>query len=210
MRHRLDSISFNQMPMSQAIKKLADLVKFDWYVDADKDIHFFAKSTALSPYNLTDTDGIHVAGTLETDIDGTQIANQVKVRGGTYLGATFTDTITVKGSVTKSWVLPYKFDVASLSISINSSSKTIGVFGIDTFSTKDVLYRDSDQSIQVNSALSDGDTIAFSGTPLIPVLSMAGDATSIATYGIREAHRGLLDHQSRSCPCTSSCRSRGV
>jgi hypothetical protein len=180
------SITFNQVPISQAIKKLADLVKYDWYVDADKDIHFFPKYTTLAPFNLTDTSGNHVNASLETDMDGTQLANQVKVRGGTYAGATFSDTITVKGSVTKSWVLPYKFDVSTFTVTINSVSKTVGVYGIDTFSTKDVLYRDADQSIQVASAQADGDTVAFSGTPLIPVLAVASDAASIATYGVRE------------------------
>jgi hypothetical protein len=119
-------------------------------------------------------------------MDGTQIANQVKVRGGTYVGATFSDTITVKGSVTKSWVLPYKFDESTITITINGVSKTVGVYGQDDFTTKDVLYRDADQSIQVQNALSDGNTIAFSGTPLIPVLAVAADAPSIASYGVRE------------------------
>jgi hypothetical protein len=49
-----------------------------------------------------------------------------------------------------------------------------------------VLYRDVDQSISVASPLADGSTIAFSGTPLIPVLAIAQDATSIALYGTRE------------------------
>lgn len=65
-------------------------------------------------------------------------------------------------------------------------SKTIGVYGQDTFSSKDVLYRDTDQSIQVQTALADGSTIAFSGTPLIPVLAIAADSASIALYGTRE------------------------
>jgi hypothetical protein len=180
------SIVFNQVPISQAIKKLADLVQYDWYVDPDKDIHFFPKYTELSPFNLTDTSGNYVNNSLQTTMDGTQLANQVKVRGGTYQGSTFSDTITVKGSVTKSWVLPYKFDVTTLTIAINSVSKSVGIYGQDTFATKDVLYRDADQSIQVNSALNDGDAIAFSGTPLIPVLAIASDSPSITSYGVRE------------------------
>lgn len=182
----VDKIVFNQVPISQAIKKLADLVQYSWYVDPDKDIHFFPKYTTLAPFNLTDTSGNYVNSSLQTTMDGTQLANQVKVRGGTYKGSTFSDTITVKGSVTKSWVLPYKFDETTITVTINSVSKTVGVYGQDTFSTKDVLYRDADQSIQVASAQADGDTIAFSGTPLIPVLAVASDATSIATYGTRE------------------------
>jgi hypothetical protein len=179
-------IIFNQVPISQAIKKLADLVQYDWYVDADKDIHFFPKYTELSPFNLTDTSGNYVNNSLQTTTDGTQIANQVKVRGGTYVGSTFSDTITVKGSVTKSWLLPYKFDVISLTVTINGVSKIVGVYGQNDFTTADVLYRDADQSIQILNQLADGSTVAFSGTPLIPVLAIASDSPSIATYGVRE------------------------
>ncbi len=180
------SIVFNQVPISQALKRLADLVQYNWYVDASKDVHFFPKYTELAPFNLTDTSGNYVNWSLQTLSDATQLANSVKVRGGTYQGATYSDTITVKGSVTKSWVLPYKFDESTLTVTINGVAKTVGVYGQDTFSTKDVLYRDQDQSIQVQAALADGNTVAFSGTPLIPVLAVAADSASIALYGTRE------------------------
>src|ERR1700712_2265228 len=127
------AIVFNQVPISQALKRLADLVQYSWYVDASKDVHFFPKYLELAPYNLTDTSGNYLNGTLQTLQDGTQLANSVKVRGGTYRGPTYADTITVKGSVTSSWVLPYKFDQPTLTISINSVSKTVGIYGKDTF-----------------------------------------------------------------------------
>lgn len=182
----ITSIVFNQVTISDALKRLANIVQYDWFVDPSKDIHFFPKYTTLAPFNLTDTSGNYIPDSLQTIFDATQIANSIKVRGGTYHGATYSDTITVKGSVTASWVLPYKFDKSTLTISINGVSKTIGSYGSDTFTTKDVLYRDSDQSISVASPLADGSTIAFSGTPLIPVLAIAQDAASIALYGTRE------------------------
>src|SRR5205807_1772373 len=80
----------------------------------------------------------------------------------------------------------YKFDTNSLAVTINGVAKTVGIYGQDSFATKDVLYRDADQSIQVNAALADGNTVAFSGTPLIPVLAIASDSPSIASYGVRE------------------------
>jgi hypothetical protein len=182
----ITKIVFNQVTISQALKRLANIVQYSWFVDPSKDVHFFPKSTMLAPFNLTDTSGNYVNSSLKTVFDGTQIANSVKVRGGTYRGPTYTDTITVKGSVTASWVLPYKFDVSSLTITINSISKIVGVYGKNTFLDADVLYRDADQSIQVQNPLADGSSIAFSGTPIIPVLAIAQDAGSIALYGTRE------------------------
>jgi len=179
-------IVFNQIPITQALKQLADLMKYNFYVDASKDIHFFPKYNTPAPFNITDSSGNYVAPSLITSSDGSQIANSVKVRGGNYQAPTYSDTITVKGSVTKSWVLPYTFVFSTMIISINGVGKTIGIYGTDDFTTKDVLYKAEDQSIQVYTALTDGNTIAFSGIPLIPVLAVASDPTSIGLYGTRE------------------------
>jgi len=178
------NIVFNQVPISQAIKKLADLVKYDWYVDPDKDIHFFPKYTALAPITLTDTSGNYVNASLHTSSDGTQIANQIKVRGGSYVGNAYSDSITVKGNDSKSFKLPYQFN--SLTVSVNSVSKTVGVDFLDSFPSYDVLYNFQQWTILFENELSDGDIITFSGFPYIPVLAITSDATSIAAYGVRE------------------------
>lgn len=178
------SISFNQVPISQAIKKLVDLMQYDWYVDPDKDIHFFPKYTELAPFNLTDTSGNYVNKSLQTTSDGTQIANQVKVRGGSYLGNSFNDSITVKGDDSKSFKLPYQF--SGLTISVNGVPKTVGADFLNAFPDYDVLYNFQQWTILFENNLSDGDIIAFSGTPYIPVLAIAADNDSIATYGVRE------------------------
>lgn len=175
---------FNQVPVSQALKRLADYVKFDWYVDPAKDVHFFSKYVNLAPYNLTDTSGNFINKSLQTKLDGTQIANQVKVRGGLYNAATFSDTRTIKGSTTKSITLPYQF--ANLAVTLNTVSQTLGIDGLTDPTTVQVLYNYNDAMIKFPSALSDGDVVGFSGNPKVRVLAIASDAASIASYGIRE------------------------
>jgi hypothetical protein len=180
----ITKIVFNQVPISQCIKRLADVLRYDWYVDENKDIHFFSKFTNSAPYNLTDTSGNYVNETLERTIDGTQIANTVKVRGGEYDGATYTDKITVNGSNSKTFVLPYKF--SNLTITVNGVSKTVGIDNIDSFPAKDVLYNFTEKIIRFNAVLTDGDQIQFSGNPKVPVLAIASDPASIALYGVKE------------------------
>lgn len=180
----ITKIVFNQVPISQCIKRLADVLRYDWYVDENKDIHFFSKFTNSAPYNLTDTSGNYVNETLERTIDGTQIANTVKVRGGEYDGATYTDKITVNGSNSKTFVLPYKF--SNLAITVNGVSKTVGIDNIDSFPAKDVLYNFTEKIIRFNAVLTDGDQIQFSGNPKVPVLAIASDPASIALYGVKE------------------------
>ncbi len=177
-------IVFNQVSLSQCFKRLADILRYDWYVDEVKDVHFFSKFTNAAPYNLTDTSGNYVNETLEREIDGTQIANTVKVRGGEYDGSTYTDKITVNGNNSKTFVLPYKF--SNLAITVNGVSKTVGIDNIDDFTTKQVLYNFTEKIIRFNAVLADGDQIQFSGNPKVPVLAIATDNTSIATYGVKE------------------------
>jgi hypothetical protein len=121
---------------------------------------------------------------LQLRVDGTQIANVVKIRGGEYNGATYTDKITVNGANSKSFKLPYKF--ANLTIKLNGASKTIGIDFVDDFATKDVLYNYEERMIRFGSNLADGDVIEFSGSPKTPVLAIASDAVSIAAYGQKE------------------------
>lgn len=182
------SIVFNQVPISQALRKLANLMKYDWYVDPDKDLHFYPKYTELAPFGLTDSSGNYVNKSLQTAAEGTQIANVVKVRGGIYNGALFSDKITVSGNVSLSFPLPYQF--ANLSVTLDTGggpvAKTIGIKNIDSFPGVDVLYDYQAQTIEFPSVLAAGNIIAFSGNPKIPVLAIASDAPSIAAYGTRE------------------------
>ncbi len=180
----IPKVVFNQVPVSQCIKRLADTIKYDWYVDPDKDVHFFAKYAKSAPYNLTDISGNYIVNTLERKVDGSQIANQVKVRGGEYQAATYSDSITVKGNATKSLNLPYKF--VNLTVSKNGTPQTIGIDYIDDFSAKQVLYNYNDKTIKFQNNLADGDVIAYSGNPKVRVLAIASDATSIGLYGVRE------------------------
>jgi hypothetical protein len=178
----ITKIVFNQIPISQCLRRLADIVKYEWYVDEEKDINFFPKFTKTSPFNMTD--GNYITKSYSRGADGSQIVNRVKVRGALYEGLLFTDKITVKGSQTKSFKLPYLF--ANLTIKVNTVSKTVGIDFVDDFTTKQVLYNYQDQSFHFENPLTDGDVIEYSGNPKVPVLAISEDSASIAIYGYKE------------------------
>jgi hypothetical protein len=181
----IEKIVFNQVPISQCLKRLADIIRYDWYVDETKDIHFFAKETKAAPFDLTDTNGNYIYKSLTRTLDGSQVVNRVKVRGGEYNGASYTDTITVSGNASKSFKLPYRF--ANLQIELDTGSgfaaQDVGVDFIDDFTSKDVLYNFQEQMIRFDIALSAGNKIRFTGNPKIRVLGVAEDPDSIALYG---------------------------
>jgi hypothetical protein len=176
----ITKIVFNNVPLSQCLRRLADTVRYDWYVDENKDVHFFPAATYSAPYSLTDTAGNHVYTSLVRATDGAQLVNSVKVRGGEYDGTSFTDT--VSGSATKSFGLPYQ--MSGLAISVDTGSglvpQTVGIDFIDTFADFQVLYNFETQSFRFNAALAAGAKIQFTGLPKTPVLAVMQDATSIA------------------------------
>jgi hypothetical protein len=181
----VDKIVFNHVTVTHCLRKLSDIVRYDWYVDEDKDIHFFPSNTNIAPFDLTDTTGSHVYRSLVRTEDGSQVVNRVKVRGGEYDGASFTDTITVSGSSTKSFNLPYK--MANLAIELDTGggfvSKTVGIDFIDTFDDFDVLYSFQTQSFRFENSLASGDKVRFTGLPKTPVVAVQEDSASVARYG---------------------------
>ncbi|MDD5527778.1 MAG: hypothetical protein PHO56_02260 [Patescibacteria group bacterium] len=184
----ITKIVFNEMYLVDALKKLADIVKYDWHVDQNKDLHFFPQMTNIAPFSLTDTGGNHINETLSRTIDGTQIVNQVKVRGGESDGDTYTDVITVNGSNSSIFVLPYQFSNLTIQVDTGSGyvAKTVGQDFHDDPSTKDCLYNNNDKTIKFPAVLGDGNKIKFSGNPKVPVMSIISNQGSIGLYGLRE------------------------
>lgn len=184
----IEKIVFNQIPISTCLKRLADLLSYDWYIDEDKDVHFFSKYTNSAPFSIDDTSGNHIPGSLMRTLDGSGVINRVKVRGGEYNGTSFTDRTTVSGSETKSFKLPYRF--ANLTIILDpdgaATAQTVGIDFIDDFTSKDVLYNYQEQTIRWETALTDGDVIEFAGNPKVPVFAISEDSASIASYGAIE------------------------
>ena len=180
----IEKIVFNQVPLSVCLKRLADIVQYDWYVDENKDVHFFSKFANTAPFDLTDTNGNYVYKSLRRMSDGAQVVNRIKVRGGEYNGTSFTDKIVVNGNDTKSFKLPYRF--ANLVVKLNTVTQDVGIDFIDDFTSDDVLFNFQEKTIRWETALSDADVIEFTGTPKVPVFAISEDVASIAAYGTIE------------------------
>ena len=180
----VDKVVFNQISIAQAIKRLADLLNYRWYVDVNKSVHLFEKESKTAPENLTDTSGNYVYRSLRRMASGAQLVNKVKIRGGEYEGDLYTDSITVSGNASKSFNLPYK--MANLTVKLNTVAQDVGVDFINDFSADDVLYNYGNQSFRFETALTAGDIIEFSGNPKIRVFAIAEDSDSSDAYGVHE------------------------
>jgi len=178
----LEYILFNYQTPSSCLKQLADLIGFDWYVDYDKDIHFFNKKTGeAAAFNLDDTSGNYIFNSLVIEEDDTQLRNVLYVRGGEYVGDEREDKVGVGDGTTKTFKLPYRYDTKPV-VTVNSVEKTVGIDFIDSEDEYDCLWNYQEKIIRFKTAPSSGD-VKVRGCPLIPVLIKAKRNSSINAYG---------------------------
>lgn len=183
------TIGFNYRPADVCIASLADLIGYEWYVDYDKDIHFFPKESEYAPISLADGStnyrGFRVLR------DPTQIRNRVYVRGATYYGAEKTVNLVGNGQ-TRVWQLPY--EIKEVSMDLNGAAVTDGVDnltnGKDFYWTHDGRVRQDDSG----TLLTDTDVLAVSFLPKIPLRVVVEDPASIAARAAIEGGDGIHEY----------------
>ncbi len=173
-------VAFNYEAPSKCLQQLADLVGYDWYVDEDKDIHFFAKNDNTAPFELNDTEGNFNFDSLQIRRDIKQLRNSVYVRGGEYDGDSYTENFTGDGSETL-FRLGYKY--SGYSLTVGGAAKTVGIDNLDDPDDYDALYNYQEKTLKFATAPAASAAIAFSGLPKIPVIVHVYDLSSIGDYG---------------------------
>lgn len=178
-------IAFNYEYPSQCLRQLAELINYDWYIDVDDDIHFFAKETTVAPFNLDDTGGKYYFNSLKVTNSIKDLRNTIVVRGGTYEGATSTETQNADGNQT-TFTWAYKY--SNVSVTVASVSKTVGIDNIDSPASFDCLYNYNEKALKFPSGSKPtaGQAVALTGNPQIPVICKVEDPASVATYGVFE------------------------
>lgn len=186
------SIKFNYEQVTRCLSQLADQIAWDWYIDYDKDIHFFDEETSLAPFNLDDTSGNFEWKTLEINKNLLQLKNAVYVRGGEYKKTIAeADAIDkyVAGTGQKTFPLAYKYD--NVTVKKNGVVQTVGTDQQTDPSTVNVLYNFNEKFITFSNALASGDAVTVYGDAFIPIIALVRDQISIATYG--EYQAALVD-----------------
>lgn len=177
-------VSFNYEAPSKCLQQLAQLVSYDWYVDEDKDIHFFPSMTELAPFNLDDTSGNYYVDSLVVKKDATKIKNVITVRGGQYLDATVTEKIVADGQQLI-FNLGHKFDAASMSVTVNGVAKLLGIENTDDLNVLDCVSNVGNKYIRFKPSTQPtaGQVVAVSGLPYKPVLTRKQRNASVLKYG---------------------------
>lgn len=182
----VDVIIFNNENPSACLQKLADIYNKDWYIDYDKDIHFFSKETNVAPFSLSDNGDKYIFDTLKLTRDTTQIKNSVFVEGGEELSDTsFTEKFIADGTQ-HTFSLAYKY--AQYSLIVAGVGKTVGLDGIDDFTTKDALYNFQNFTLRFNPASPplSGQLIEWTGKYYFEIKTLVREIDSVTKYGEKQ------------------------
>lgn len=179
-------ISFNRLTISECLNKIAKLNNYNWYVDYNKDIHFFSKNAEPAPFNLTDTSDNYIVSSLRVRSDLSQLRNVVEVIGGETAIDARTTLHAGDGETTE---FPTNFKFSSKpTVEVDGVTQTVGTEFIDidgfdcywSFQQKYIRFDDTN----IPPAPSSGTTnIETTGTPLVPLVAIVPDNDSISEYG---------------------------
>ena len=149
----IDYITFNYETFSKCLEELADYTGYDWYIDYDKDIHFFSKERELSPFNLTDTNNNYILKSLRVKEDLSQLKNIVYVRGTRYLEEKWTE-YQIGNGITEIFNIAYEspFPLSDISVKVNAVAQTVGIDWKDSPDDYDCLCNFNEKIIKFKNA----------------------------------------------------------
>lgn len=180
----ITKVIFNRVTVTDALQRLADYTGYSWYVDYDKDIHFFATNDEPAPFNLTDTAGMHILESLDADDDLSQIRNRVYVEGGEVEGDSRSESFNGDGTKLQ-FKLSNKF--ARLpTVTVGGVSKTVGVDFLDNEADFDCFWDYNNTYVRFKSGTVPGagtNNIVVTGIPLYNLIVQVEDPDSVDQYG---------------------------
>lgn len=186
----VNKIVFNYVPVSAALQKLAEtLGDHDWYVDYDKDIHFFIEGAVSAPFSLTDTSNNFVWDSLRYTVNIHQLRNHIIIRGGDVIGDTSTNVEVADGQ--KQWFfVGYKLTNFTAYKALAATPTTfvalaVGNDGTDDETLFDALYNPNKGLLRFrnNNKPAQNDRVKVTGEPIYPLLAEKSDVVSIGLYG---------------------------
>lgn len=185
------SVSFNELPLSECFNKLARLTGYSWYVDYNKDIHFFKKNDEPAPFNLSDTSDNFIYDSLVIRSDFSQIRNRVKIRGGEARAEERTKKWKGDGE-TDVFGTDHKF-AEKPRVFVDGVEKTVGVDFLNQDEDFECMWSFAQKYIRFTAGNIPGEPVGsevtnidITGIPLKPIVVQRQHNPSVVEYGLYE------------------------
>lgn len=191
------SIKFNYDQVTTAIEKIASQIGWEWYIDADKDLHFFPPNVEVdAPYVVDDTSGNLEWISLDIDQSIVNMKNSIYVIGGNYtkaFDATTTPDTYLTDGVKMVFSLAYPYVFASIVVTLNGVAQTVGTDQVTDPATVQVLYNEGSRFVRFTAVPTTGQTVKIYGVAQIPILAHVSNEPAIAAFG--EIQGSVIDPQ---------------
>lgn len=184
----IKTVRFNYEQPSRCIQKLMNAVGWDWYVDQENVVHIFPASNMTAPFEVNDTEGNHIMGSLKREKNINELKNVVYIRGGEYedpiAEADAVDKYEANG-VDNTFPLVYRY--SETEVTVNGVPQDVGIDFIDEAVDHDCLYNFQEKLVRFpDGTLSAGQVVRVFGNAKVPLIVQAADDASVDAYGERE------------------------
>ncbi len=188
------------MTLREIVDQLAQLAGADWYMDYDKNLHFFLAEDATAPFSLSESPNLTTSYpfyNLQKITDGSGVVNRVEIVGGNYLSDDV--TIYLQGTGEEATVsLPFKMrgPEAGGGIQVSRNDGTVGTPSWTAMTVKvgyiddlggvtEVLHYYQEQVLeQQNSWPELANAVRVFGRLEIPLRTRVTDIASYEFYGL--------------------------
>lgn len=113
-----DDFRSAQLRPTTLLQLLSKAWSFAWYIDYERDIHFFDKETIPAPFALTDSSMNFTD--LQIEVDQSQLGNRIIIRGGERQSLSYYQEVKQGTNGQREWLLKSKF--AELDVRINDGT----------------------------------------------------------------------------------------
>jgi len=195
-------IRFNRRTILECILQLAELSRADWYIDPDKNLKFFERSTNTAPaaFSISDEPNLVTsfpASRIKSARDGVRVANRIEIVGGNFRSEDATFILPGTGEDERI-IVPFRFFApdgeTAVLMSRNDGSQAVPVWTPLTVkpgyiselsSTNDVLYYFQEKVIEQTDKWPDlPNAVKIQGKYEVPLRARVRDQSSIDFYGL--------------------------
>jgi len=188
-------IAFDYVQVSEAITKIAETCGYEWYIDYDKDLHFFLKTAYPASFQLDDNQAYYRDLIINTDIS--QLRNRVYVKSSKYETLDFTELFIGDG-VTVTWTCKYQANaLPAPSATLNDVAKTVGWDGVDNPNDYDFMLNATTKVLSLGtyqSTPADGDEIVITYGADVAIIIKWDDQDSIDAIKAIEGGDGIFEY----------------
>ena len=185
----INSIVFNYLTVSQCLEKIVKMIgNFDWFVEYNKDIHFFQSDIVPAPFSITDTSANFNWNSLSINSTSDQIRNTITIRGGEIQSPNSKTEIYDGDGAKDTFVLGNKFG-SKPTVTVGGVSKTVGLDFVDNDADFAVMWNFNQKYLRFTSGNippAGTNNVVATGYPLYPLIAIFDNAASVTAYGIYE------------------------